>query len=1278
MLIKEYRIALPMSVEEYRIAQLYMIQKKSREESRGAGSGVEIFINEPYTNGPGGCGQYTRKIYHIGNHLPAWFRAILPKAALQVEEEAWNAYPFTKTRYTCPFVEKFFIEIETKYLSDGGTQDNVFSLSSSELRARIVDFVDVVKDPVSANDYKREEDPRYYISRKTGRGPLIESWRTDYINSSIEKTIMCAYKLCRVEFRYWGTQNKIERFIHDTGLRKTMLRAHRQAWCWQDEWFGLTMSDIRQLELETQKALSEKMSKANEEMMDEEEEGDYQGSSPALNITNSASHNLSPTSEHSINDSPKRSKPQELTLQELRHDGLSEYRAGNRLGWSRSSSKASLHTPGTGSNKGMTEQWCLETIRRDSDSSSDDEFFDCQEDADDDDDDDVEEFIKPISKWSSVEIIPGDDDLSTDSPGIQTDSIFSSSFMQNIKSERSRHLQAMTQHSIDMSLPCSPTLSPSHQTCSTTMLLIVLHGGSLLDPGSDLASKKADIVTLRSTFDSIMRAHYPAMLGHLVIRLVACPPICSDALCILTSLSPYSFDVVSSTTDTSAASVTYDSIPLGALALFATASPDYQEMVTKIISSANHVYHEFLKSDDGIGFCGQVCLVGDCTGSILGYDALCRHHSRHGSQTSIAEEDSPTINYSKNPLISVNNCEKFDSDITDVRRPLRSRSTPEGELCPRESSPSCERGRLLSAPSPRHSSSSSDNVNLARFDFDVIDFFMFGSPLGLVLAYRKVHSDEDKNSPPPRPFCSQVYNLFHPTDPSGSRIEPLLSARFSMLPPINITRYQKFPLGDGQPSHIVEYIQSNYQLFLDNQAPPATPTGSLRRQSEISLQSTVSGMTDSISVATISNITNRWWGSKRIDYALYCPEGLTTFPTNALPHLFHVSYWESSDVVAFILRQFLRNEDMCIQSTDDRDSSVFSPSQPREKWIKKRTSVKLRNVNANHRANDVVLREGVPQMLSARFAYGPLDVVVLSGEKVDIHVMTNPPGGEWVYFGTEITNKYGRIVYTIPEEKQLGYGMYPIKMMVRGDHTWVDFYLTIVPPKTECVVFSIDGSFTASVSVTGRDPKVRAGAVDIVRHWQDLGYLIIYVTGRPDMQHQRVVAWLAHHNFPHGMVSFVDGLSPDPLRHKANYLRSLIQDAGIIIQAAYGSSKDIYVYSSIGLNATQIYIVGKVSKKHHSQAQILSEGYAAHLNDLMTHGRSRPAQGNARMFIRKGCFGLPGLGKEHQRKKSAKRTTSYPVSASQGQPTIITTGSDLGTETVVRSRGTSLRPKVTF
>lgn len=50
-------------------------------------------------------------------------------------------------------------------------------------------------------------------------------------------------------------------------------------------------------------------------------------------------------------------------------------------------------------------------------------------------------------------------------------------------------------------------------------------------------------------------------------------------------------------------------------------------------------------------------------------------------------------------------------------------------------------------------------------------------------------------------------------------------------------------------------------------------------------------------------VSSTWWGSKRLDYSLYCPDVLTAFPTVALPHLFHASYWESTDVVAFLLRQ---------------------------------------------------------------------------------------------------------------------------------------------------------------------------------------------------------------------------------------------------------------------------------------------------------------------------------------------------------------------------------------
>lgn len=67
-----------------------------------------------------------------------WLKSLIPKSALSVEEEAWNAYPYTKTRFTCPFVEKFSIEVETYYYNDGGSQENVFNLSKSEMKQREV------------------------------------------------------------------------------------------------------------------------------------------------------------------------------------------------------------------------------------------------------------------------------------------------------------------------------------------------------------------------------------------------------------------------------------------------------------------------------------------------------------------------------------------------------------------------------------------------------------------------------------------------------------------------------------------------------------------------------------------------------------------------------------------------------------------------------------------------------------------------------------------------------------------------------------------------------------------------------------------------------------------------------------------------------------------------------------------------------------------------------------------------------------------------------------
>lgn len=291
MIIKEYRIPVPLDPEEYRIAQLYMIAKKSKLESEGEASGVEILTNEPYSSGPGGQGQYTDKIYHVEAHLPYWLRSFLPKSLASIREEAWNAYPYSKNRIYMPGTEKFSLDIESKYLLGDMNKENVFELSESELSNRIVDHIDFVSEDLSGRDYLEEEDPTKFVSKKTNRGPLTKDWLNEYNNNDVnndddsktetccqgnnnddqqniivsnnnsnKNDMMCVYKICRVRFEQWGLQTRGEQFIQDY-IRKTLVRAHRQAWAWQDEWHGLDMDKIREMEREVQESLAKLMRK---------------------------------------------------------------------------------------------------------------------------------------------------------------------------------------------------------------------------------------------------------------------------------------------------------------------------------------------------------------------------------------------------------------------------------------------------------------------------------------------------------------------------------------------------------------------------------------------------------------------------------------------------------------------------------------------------------------------------------------------------------------------------------------------------------------------------------------------------------------------------------------------------------------------------------------------------------------------------------------------------------------------------------------------------------
>ncbi|XP_069003528.1 phosphatidylinositol transfer protein alpha isoform-like [Embiotoca jacksoni] len=254
MLIKEYRIVLPISVEEYQVGQLYTVAEASKSET-GGGEGVEVLENHPYEK-EGEKGQYTNKIYHLASKVPGIIRMIAPKGALQVREEAWNAYPYCKTVLTNDYMkESFMIKIETWHKPDMGEQNNVHGLDTATWeRAEVVNIDIADKSAISAKDYKADQDPSIFNS-ETGRGPLGPDWKKE-LSTNSECPHMCAYKLVSVEFKKMGLQGSIENLIHKVEKR-LFTHFHRQLFCSIDKWINLSMDDIRRMEEETKKELDE-------------------------------------------------------------------------------------------------------------------------------------------------------------------------------------------------------------------------------------------------------------------------------------------------------------------------------------------------------------------------------------------------------------------------------------------------------------------------------------------------------------------------------------------------------------------------------------------------------------------------------------------------------------------------------------------------------------------------------------------------------------------------------------------------------------------------------------------------------------------------------------------------------------------------------------------------------------------------------------------------------------------------------------------------------------
>lgn len=108
MLITEYRILLPLTLEEYNKGQRYTIMIMNKSNT-GGGEGIEYIENDPYTAEDGKEGQYTHILYKFESRVPKVIRAMAPSGSFDMFEESWDSFPRRRTLMKNKYLESKFV-----------------------------------------------------------------------------------------------------------------------------------------------------------------------------------------------------------------------------------------------------------------------------------------------------------------------------------------------------------------------------------------------------------------------------------------------------------------------------------------------------------------------------------------------------------------------------------------------------------------------------------------------------------------------------------------------------------------------------------------------------------------------------------------------------------------------------------------------------------------------------------------------------------------------------------------------------------------------------------------------------------------------------------------------------------------------------------------------------------------------------------------------------------------------------------------------------------------
>ncbi|KJP86253.1 hypothetical protein AK88_04067 [Plasmodium fragile] len=255
MKLVEFRVTMPLSMEEYNLCQRYLLAKMTCEDADNAitgmgcnnrtdGKSLVLFKKGKAEDENGETVDYTFKRMNLVNKVPKWLQNFVDPNYCLIDEKSWNNHPKLRTVYEARGFPRARVEVDSTFRPGHNTEDNVFNLSDEVLAERKVILVDIVKDSAYCREYYPEEDPTLYYSEKAQRGKLDDNW----IEKS--KVLITCYKLFHIDIPYFGVFcSKLENWIV-SAIKESLVKYHRKSFCWIDEWVDLSEEQIHKFEEE--------------------------------------------------------------------------------------------------------------------------------------------------------------------------------------------------------------------------------------------------------------------------------------------------------------------------------------------------------------------------------------------------------------------------------------------------------------------------------------------------------------------------------------------------------------------------------------------------------------------------------------------------------------------------------------------------------------------------------------------------------------------------------------------------------------------------------------------------------------------------------------------------------------------------------------------------------------------------------------------------------------------------------------------------------------------